>query len=225
MPFQRLPMWIQLAAFLLAMNAGMVNVLSLFSLLHQSVSHMTGNVSLLADALVLFDLEQIIFLSLIVLSYVLGSCYSGLILGNSYLQLTQRYGIPLSLVAIFLFLCWYFLPLFPRYALLWAAVAMGVQNAMVSHYKGAIIRTTHLSGVLTDLGLALGYRIRGLKVERRRIILHLLILFGFLIGGIIASLLYPYLQLQSFLVPAVLSLCLAIAYWCAYFGMFSSSKK
>lgn len=56
---------------------------------------------------------------------------------------------------------------------------MGVQNAMVSHYKGTIIRTTHLSGVLTDLGLALGYRMRGLIVERRRVVLHLLILSGF----------------------------------------------
>jgi hypothetical protein len=52
-------------------------------------------------------------------------------------------------------------------------------NAMVSHYKGTIIRTTHLSGVLTDLGLALGYIARGLKVENRRIILHLLIFIGF----------------------------------------------
>lgn len=225
MPFQRLPLWVQLAAFMLAMNAGMVNVLSLFSLLHQSVSHMTGNVSLLAEAIVQFNLDQIIFLSLIVISYVLGSSYSGLILGNSHLQLTQRYGIPLSLVALFLFLCWYFLPNYPRYALLWAAVAMGVQNAMVSHYKGAIIRTTHLSGVLTDLGLAIGYRMRGLKVEQRRIILHLLILIGFLVGGIIASLLYPYLQLQSFLVPALLSLLLAIVYWCAYLGVFPSSNQ
>jgi uncharacterized membrane protein YoaK (UPF0700 family) len=46
---------------------------------------------------------------------------------------------------------------------------MGVQNAMVSHYKGAIIRTTHLSGVLTDIGLTLGYKVRGLKIENRRI--------------------------------------------------------
>ncbi len=75
---------------------------------------------------------------------------------------------------------------------------MGVQNAMVSHYKGTIIRTTHLSGVLTDLGLALGYRVRGLVVERRRVVLHLLILSGFLIGGLCASWMYPYLKLNSF---------------------------
>ena len=93
---------------------------------------------------------------------------------------------------------------------------MGLQNAMVSHYQGAIIRTTHLSGVLTDLGLAVGYWLRGLKVGKRRIILHLLILFGFLIGGIIASLIYPLLQLNAFLIPAGLSFSMSLIYWLVY---------
>ena len=87
---------------------------------------------------------------------------------------------------------------------------------MVSHYKGAIIRTTHLSGVLTDLGLAMGYRLRGLEVESRRVVLHLLILLGFLSGGILASWLYPYLKLNAFLIPAVLSLVLSLTYWVIY---------
>ena len=93
---------------------------------------------------------------------------------------------------------------------------MGVQNAMVSHYKGTIIRTTHLSGVLTDLGLSLGYKLRGLEVESRRTILHLLILIGFLIGGVLASCIYPYLKLNAFLIPAALSLSLSLIYWIIY---------
>lgn len=225
MLIQHLPRWLLLSAFLLAMNAGMINVLGLFSLLHQSVSHMTGNVSLIADALIHFNFSQLIFLFLIVASYVLGSSYSGFILGNSHFQLSQRYGTPLCLVALFILLCWFFLPYYPRYALLWASAAMGVQNAMVSHYKGAIIRTTHLSGVLTDLGLALGYRLKGLNIEPRRIILHLMILLGFLCGGIIASLLYPYLQLQAFLIPAGLSLLLCVVYWVALFRIPPISNK
>jgi len=217
MPFQKLPAWIQIGAFLLAINAGMINVLGLVTVLHQSVSHMTGNISMLAMSLINWEPSSVLYLILVVLCYVTGSFYSGLILGNSHFQLGRRYGLPLSLVALSIFLCWILLPYFPRYALLWACVAMGVQNAMVSHYKGTIIRTTHLSGVLTDLGLALGYCLRGLSVGKRRIILHLLILFGFLIGGIVASLIYPYLKLQSFLVPAVLSLSLSIIYWSIYF--------
>lgn len=223
MPLQRLPNWIQLGAFLLALNAGMVNVLGLFTLLHQSVSHMTGNVSILAMSLLDWQPEHVIYLALVIICFVTGSFYSGLILGNGNVAFRRRYGLPLSLVAIFLFLSWLLLPYFPRYGLLWACVAMGVQNAMVSHYKGAIIRTTHLSGVLTDIGLALGYKARGLKVEKRRIFLHLLIFTGFLLGGLIASALYPYLKLNSFLIPAGLSLGLSMAYWIFYFRSSSNS--
>ncbi|MFW1860597.1 YoaK family protein [Acinetobacter baumannii] len=225
MPFQSLPNWFQLGAFLLAINAGMINVLGLITLLHQSVSHMTGNVSMLAMSLVNWQFEHIIYLVLVILCYVCGSFYSGFILGNSHFKLGRRYGLLLSLVSLFIFLCWLLLPYFPKYGLLWACVAMGLQNAMVSHYKGTIIRTTHLSGVLTDLGLALGYIARGLKVENRRIILHLLIFIGFLSGGIIAALVHPYLKLQSFLLPAILSLTLSISYWAVYFHSSSSSNS
>ncbi|WP_180144507.1 YoaK family protein [Acinetobacter sp. YH12052] len=217
MPFQTLPLWIQLGAFFLAVNAGMINVLGLVTILHQSVSHMTGNVSMLAMALIAWQPATIIYLILVLLCYVIGSFYSGLILGNSHFSLTRRYGVPLSLVAFFIVLCWMILPYFPRYALLWACVAMGVQNAMVSHYKGTIIRTTHLSGVLTDLGLALGYKARGLQVESKRVVLHLLILAGFIVGGILASWLYPYLKLNAFLIPAALSVVMSAVYWIIYF--------
>lgn len=217
MPFQTLPLWVQLGAFFLAVNAGMINVLGLVTVLHQSVSHMTGNVSMLAMALLKWQPEHILYLCLVILCYVTGSFYSGLILGNSQFKLGSRYGLPLSLVAFFILLCWFLLPYFPRYALLWACAAMGVQNAMVSHYKGTIIRTTHLSGVLTDLGLALGYMLRGLMVERRRIILHLLILVGFFLGGLLASVIYPYLKLNAYLIPAMLSGILSSIYWVIYY--------
>ena len=216
MPLQQLPNWIQISVFLLAFNAGMLNVMGLITVLHQSISHMTGNVSLFAMALLDLDLDHLYYLTAITLCFVLGSFYSGLILGNSEVKLGRRYGIPMTLVSVFIFLCWLFLPYFPRYALLWGATAMGLQNAMVSHYKGTIIRTTHLSGVLTDIGLALGYWARGLKLNLRRLILHILILIGFLLGGIVAAILYHYLHLNAFLVPSVLTGLMSIAYWFLY---------
>ncbi|OTG80305.1 YoaK family protein [Acinetobacter sp. ANC 4648] len=217
MPLQHLPIWIQLGAFMLAINAGMVNVLGLITTLHQTISHMTGNASLLAQALALQHFDVVIFLVLVILSFVLGSSYSGYILGSSHFEFGRRYGIPLSLVTLFILLCWIFIPYHPHYALLWASAAMGVQNAMVSHYQGAIIRTTHVSGVLTDLGLAIGHLLKGLPVEKRRIMLHVLILTGFILGGIIATLVYPYLQLNAFLLPAILSFTLCVVYWWIYF--------
>ena len=216
MPFQTLPVWVQLGAFFLAFNAGMMNALGLLSIWHQTVSHMTGNVSMLAIAILHGQSMQAIYGICVITSFVLGSLYSGYILGSSHFQLGRRYGIPLSLSALCIFLCWLFIPYYPRYALLWACVGMGMQNAMVSHYKGAIIRTTHLTGLLTDLGLNFGYLLRGLPVEKRRIILLLLILIGFLCGGILVTWLYPYLNLHTFLIPVCLSLAMSLTYWTLY---------
>ncbi|OTG81889.1 DUF1275 family protein [Acinetobacter sp. ANC 4558] len=217
MPFQTLPSWLQLGVFLLSVNAGMINVLSLITVLHQSVSHMTGNVSIFAMALIEWKPDVLLYLFLVVLCYLIGSMYSGLILGNSHFELGRLYGLPLSLMAFFIFLCWLIIPYFPRYGLLWACLAMGVQNAMISHYKGTIIRTTHLSGVITDLGLALGYKLRGLDVSKKRVALHALILIGFLVGGVIAALTSPILQFNAFLIPAILSFVLSLIYWIIYF--------
>ncbi len=70
MPFQTLPLWIQLGAFFLAVNAGMINVLGLVTVLHQSVSHMTGNVSMLAMAILDWQPATIMYLILVLMCYV-----------------------------------------------------------------------------------------------------------------------------------------------------------
>lgn len=216
MPLQQLPGWIQFGALMLAFNAGMINALSLVTVLHQSISHMTGNVSMFAVAWADQNYHMMFYLILVVLFFVLGAFYSGYILGDGNLQLGRRYGIPLTLVSIFTVLCWCFIPFFPRYALLWAAAAMGMQNAMVSHYRGTIIRTTHLSGVLTDIGLALGYLMRGLYVDPRRLLLHFSILFGFFSGGLIATFCYKFWGMHAFLIPAGVSALLSLTYWALY---------
>merc|ERR1711981_773115 len=37
-----------------------------------------------------------------------------------------------------------------------AAAACGLQNAMTTHWGGAVTRTTHVTGLFTDVGLLLG---------------------------------------------------------------------
>lgn len=87
MPFQTLPVWVQLGAFFLAFNAGMMNALGLLSIWHQTVSHMTGNVSMLAIAILHGQSMQAIYGICVITSFVLGSLYSGYILGSSHFQL------------------------------------------------------------------------------------------------------------------------------------------
>ncbi len=224
MPFQTLPYWLQISVFFLALNAGMINVLCLTNALHQAVTHTTGNVSMFAISLVQWQPQTLLFLLLIIICYIIGAFYSGFILGNNAVQMNKLYGLPLTLVTVCLFLCWFFMAYWQHYALLWAAVAMGIQNAMISHYKGTIIRTTHLTGVMTDLGLALGYFLRGLEVPPRRVILHLLIIFGFLSGGLIGASVTNLLKLNAFLLPVFLSGALSLIYWILYLRYLNSSK-
>lgn len=217
MPLQTLPVWIQISAFFLALNAGMINVLAILNVSHQAISHMTGNVSYLVVDLLQQNWFNVSFLVGVIFFFMLGAFYSGFIIRDANLRFGRRYGAVLSLEAIFLLMSWLFITHYPHYALLWVATACGMQNALASTYKGTIIRTTHLSGVLTDLGLAIGYKVRGLYVNPKRIVLHLLIVFGFFTGGIIGGFAFHFSPDQSFLYPTVLTIILAATYWYFFF--------
>lgn len=71
---------------------------------------------------------------------------------------------------------------------MFAAAALGLQNAMTSSFGGMSIRTTHFTGTVTDLGLMLG-RVRqdGIKKWKAAILVTTLLLF---LGGGIAGILF-----------------------------------
>ena len=100
------------------------------------------------------------------------------------------------------------IPLFKQqqiWGALLAAMACGLQNAMVTTYSGAAVRTTHLSGMFTDLGIGLGHLLRGLPLPMRRLTLSGLIITGFLAGGVIGAWLFSRLKYDALLAPAILT--------------------
>src|SRR5690606_25503921 len=67
--------------------------------------------------------------------------------------------------------------------------AMGLQNALVTRVSQSVVRTTHLTGLFTDLGIELAQRLlyRGATEQsrlRKGIFLKLMIIAGFFLGGI-----------------------------------------
>ena len=60
------------------------------------------------------------------------------------------------------------------------AMACGLQNSMVATYHGTVIRTTHLTGITSDLGATVGNWLVGRRVSLRKIILHSSLWWGFL---------------------------------------------
>ena len=208
----KLPSWIWIGAWLLAFVAGIVNVVGLLGFQHQAITHLTGNTSLLAEALAKLDLRAVLHFSSLIGAFVAGTAISGFIIQDSTLQLGRRYGVALLLVSILLFIS---APLLSRNSILGmytAACACGLQNAMVSTYSGAVIRTTHLSGMFTDLGIYIGHALRGIPVDPKRLRLCVIVISGFLFGGIAGTLAFDVLSYYTLFLPASLTALISIYY-------------
>lgn len=82
--------------------------------------------------------------------------------------------------------------------------AMGAQNAMVSMISGSVVRTTHLTGMVTDLGVDVSAWLSGNSRDknlRRRLLLRAMIVLFFLLGGLSGGLLFLRLGFLSFCFP------------------------
>ncbi len=208
----KVPRWIWAGTWVLAFDAGIVNVVGLLGFEHQAITHLTGSTSLLAIGLAAFDIAAILHFAAILGSFVAGTVLSGFIIKDTALQLGRRYGFALLLESILLCAA---VPLLQRQylsGLYCAACACGLQNAMMSTYSGTVIRTTHVSGMVTDLGIALGNRLRGLPVDAKRVRMCVLIISGFLCGGVIGALAYQGLQADTLFLPAGITAALSIGY-------------
>jgi uncharacterized membrane protein YoaK (UPF0700 family) len=151
-------------AIIFAGIAGYVNSVALGSF-HSPVSHMTGAISYLG-----IDLTRGLFYdSLLTLGilggFVGGAGLSGLIVGSRGTLLGRRHGVCLLLESGCLALAMLMLLHNRQFGLVAAAGACGLQNAMTSSYCGLAIRTTHVTGTVTDIGVMLGHWIRYRRVE------------------------------------------------------------
>jgi uncharacterized membrane protein YoaK (UPF0700 family) len=208
----RLPRWVWIGAVTLAAIAGMVNAVGFLGFEHLAVSHVTGTTSQLGTALAEGDWRGVRHLWAVLIAFSLGAVLSGLIIQDSTLRLGRRYGAALALESVLLLAA---IPLFMRQELngaLLAAMACGLQNALVTTYSGAVVRTTHLSGMFTDLGIGLGHLLRGLPVPLHRLSLNALIISGFLAGGVIGTWTYRTMGYYSLAIPAILTGSSGIGY-------------
>ena len=152
---ERLATWVWVGAGALAVVAGMVNVVGYLGFAHQAITHLTGNTSLLGAAVAHADWRAAAQLAAMIAAFVAGAAIGGSLIRDATLRLGRRYGVALAIEAVLLAVA---VPLFERGRLggpLLAAGAIGLQNAMATTYSGALVRTSHVSGMFTDLGLSL----------------------------------------------------------------------
>jgi uncharacterized membrane protein YoaK (UPF0700 family) len=208
----KLPRWVWTGAWALAFVAGMVNVVGLLGFEHQAVTHLTGTTSMLAAALASLDHTSALHFAAIIGSFLAGTVLSGFLIQDSTLQLGRRYGVALLIESMLLGMA---VPLLYRnsaFGIYAASCACGLQNAMVSTYSGAVVRTTHLSGMFTDLGIFLGHTLRRLPVDARRLRLCFVVISGFLVGGIAGAAAFRQWSYSALLIPAGFTAAAALIY-------------
>lgn len=175
---------------MLAFVAGAINAAG-FLAVGKYTSHMTGMVSSIANYIALNRLDAA-FTSLgFVLCFIAGATVSGIVIrwGKSRDRHSQ-FALALLLEAILL-LAFGFSgsedsSVTSVIALL--CFTMGLQNAIITKISNAEIRTTHVTGLATDIGIELGHLLtfhdKNTTLPRYKLKLHSSLLLSFLIGGI-----------------------------------------
>lgn len=211
--FAKLPRWVEIGAFCLAAIAGCVNAIGLLGFEHQGISHLTGTSTLLGLSLASLKSAESLHLLLIIVSFVLGAALSGAMIQGSALHLDHSYSLALVLESLLLLGAMLVLGKGSNWGHFLASAACGLQNGMVSTYSGASIRTTHVSGLFTDLGTMLGARLRGQAIDARKGILFLLLIAGFVLGGSVGAIAFAHLRFTALALPSLAACLLAAACW------------
>ena len=202
-------------AILLCLNAGFINAAG-FIAFEVLTTNVTGHAALLAVDIASAHVRSARMVALWLLLFLAGAFASSFIISKVGRDKASAYSVPiLIIIAIILFVALFghdynhTLPETEYFAgsLLFA---MGMQNALVSVISGSVVRTTHLTGMFTDLGIDLSILASAPKnipaAIKNRIILRLTIISFFLLGGIIGGLVFYRWHFNAFFVPACLLL-------------------
>ncbi|HET7394996.1 MAG TPA: YoaK family protein [Gammaproteobacteria bacterium] len=208
----KVPAWILIGGFILAAVAGLVNAIGLLGLQHP-ISHVTGNASLFATSLVRGDYDELRVTGLLAAMFLAGAVIGGFVIQQSTARLGRRYGAALTIESALLFAAAFYLGRGTDSGMYLAAVACGLQNALVTTYSGAIVRTTHMTGVTTDIGIAIGHLLRGVSVAPRYFLLLGALLSGFVGGGILGAALFVHWHFAALLVPAAITGMVGLMYF------------
>lgn len=220
-------------ASLLSFVAGIVSTAGFFSV-HQLTTNVTGHFAFFIEEVFKLNFAQSAVFFLYIFSFFFGSFFS-----NFLIEIITRkneryiYIVPAVIEIIILFLLGFYgdylienNPHFIAFSLLFA---MGLQNSFVTTISNAVVRTTHLTGLFTDLGIDLSqlffYKSKAMK---RKLIssikLRFTIISFFFLGGIAGGMLYSKIGISALMVAAA-TLVFGLIYDYTRFKIISLARR
>jgi len=188
--------WIGCLTFL----AGAMNVAAIL-LFSTTITHHTGNISKAAIAFGSGDMNALWALLGYMGLFSIGSVISGFL----FYERTQGMKIMYTLLPItFGIVLYTTLKLTTNENILLQAISfgMGLQNGTFIKIRGILVRTTHMTGYLTDAAFSLGAVLRGNIHELWRFLWYFFSILIFFIGGIVATLLVSRIGIRTLSVLA-----------------------
>jgi len=202
-------------AAMLSVAAGSVNSAGFFAF-DVLTTNVTGHVALLANDIVASNSTEATTRGIWMLAFLFGAFISGFlvtVIGRAYPRFA--FTIPLILEITILALVGYFGNEYydhtPEMMYLFAGstlLAMGLQNALVTILSGSVVRTTHLTGLFTDLGINLSKFLTIKKTEKKektqlykKLFLQFTIIGSFISGGIVGAYLFANYLFYAYIFP------------------------
>ena len=209
----------------LAFVAGAVNAGG-FLAIGGYTSHMTGIVSAMADDLALGNIRVALAALAAWIAFLAGAASTALLINWARRhRFRSQYALSLMLESALLLVFGvagsYLSTLHDLLApvtILLLCYIMGLQNAIITKASGAVIRTTHVTGLSTDIGIELGKMfyynhqpIPGMVVRANRVKLklHTLLVGCFFIGGVAGAFGFKHIGFSASILPSVLLALLA----------------
>lgn len=158
-----------------------------------TASHITGSITRISTDLIYNNMLHLEIMLSLVCSFFLGAIVSGIIIGSGRdFELRKRYGDTFIFIGVLLKFIDYYI--YGKLIFVFVlAFALGIQNGLFIRYKGMVIRTTHMTGTVTDLGVVIGHYLRGNKDITWKIKYYAINILSFIIGGLIVALGFKYL--------------------------------
>ncbi len=198
-------------ALVLATAAGILNAMALgaFGFLP---SHMSGNASQMSTEVASSNAHGFLFLAALLLAFVIGSTLArvavvvGQKLRTIFCLILMAEGMALTAVSVFELL--FYSTRFNAEVLVALGFLMGVHNSTSTQLSNGRVRSTHVTGTLTDAGIALGSFLSSLvsRAEatdrrscRKQLYTHLTTILSFLTGCIVGLVLFDVFGFKAML--------------------------
>lgn len=217
---------------MLSLVAGMVNINGVLSI-GTLTTNVTGHFAFFAEEFVESRYEQALTFVAFIFFFLLGAFVCSLLVEVVMRKRPEMsHGAPMVLEMIILIVIAVSEPVLSLSPVVIASAllfAMGLQNALVTKISKATVRTTHLTGLFTDLGIELSqlffYREPTEKRKlSRSIYLRMTIIAFFFLGGVAGGFLYHHFGLRALLFAAG-SLIVALMYDTIRFGLLYSLRR